>query len=300
MPASIRRRLMLLILTSIVLIWGIALISSYLQAKREVSEWEEARLAEIAQILALLDQRNLTTLATARIDLREEEQGGEAGANDSDDDDALPRDALFQVRGANGEVLAGSPRLRALQAWDLPVPPASGAQNMTLGGEAWQRRKSKMKERIREIAGDLIATAALRGSTDVLLGTLHLVERFLHGCVDDRGAVDLRRGRRGGSPTGRAAGPAHDRPLDQAEGGLRSGGHPPFRGHVAGAAFVPQHVLVRIAAAGGGRDDVDHLFLQPVPDHGEVGRAIGLARHDDVAAGVDGLGGLEMRHLMIS
>ncbi|PZR39759.1 ATP-binding protein [Paraburkholderia fungorum] len=137
MPASIRRRLMLLILTSIVLIWGIALISSYLQAKREVSEWEEARLAEIAQILALLDQRNLTTLANARIDLREEEQGGEAGANDSDDDDALPRDALFQVRGANGEVLAGSPRLRALQAWDLPVPPASGAQNMTLGGEAW-------------------------------------------------------------------------------------------------------------------------------------------------------------------
>ncbi len=31
-----------------------------------------------------------------------------------------------------------------------------------LGGEAWQRRKSKMKERIREIAGELIATAALR------------------------------------------------------------------------------------------------------------------------------------------
>lgn len=31
-----------------------------------------------------------------------------------------------------------------------------------LGGEAWQRRKSAMKERIREIAGDLIATAAKR------------------------------------------------------------------------------------------------------------------------------------------
>jgi transcription-repair coupling factor (superfamily II helicase) len=31
-----------------------------------------------------------------------------------------------------------------------------------LGGEAWQRRKSKMKERIREIAGELIKTAALR------------------------------------------------------------------------------------------------------------------------------------------
>ncbi|HET9427239.1 MAG TPA: transcription-repair coupling factor [Allosphingosinicella sp.] len=31
-----------------------------------------------------------------------------------------------------------------------------------LGGEAWQRRKSRMKERIREIAGDLIKTAAER------------------------------------------------------------------------------------------------------------------------------------------
>jgi len=31
-----------------------------------------------------------------------------------------------------------------------------------LGGEAWQRRKARMKERIREIAGELIATAAAR------------------------------------------------------------------------------------------------------------------------------------------
>ncbi|MFL9998965.1 two-component system, OmpR family, sensor histidine kinase QseC [Burkholderia sp. GAS332] len=137
MSASIRRRLVLLVLTSIVLIWGIALISSYRQAKNEVSEWEEARLAELTQILALLDQRNLTTLANARIDVREEEEGGEVGANDSDDDDALPRDALFQVRSANGDVLAGSPQLRALKAWDLPVPSASGTQDIMLGGQLW-------------------------------------------------------------------------------------------------------------------------------------------------------------------
>src|SRR5690606_5997794 len=31
-----------------------------------------------------------------------------------------------------------------------------------LGGEAWQRRKARMKERIREIAGELLATAAQR------------------------------------------------------------------------------------------------------------------------------------------
>ena len=37
-----------------------------------------------------------------------------------------------------------------------------GASLDRLGGEAWQRRKSRMKERIREIAGELIATAAER------------------------------------------------------------------------------------------------------------------------------------------
>ena len=137
MGASIRRRLVLLVLASIVLIWGIALISSYRRATREVGEWEEARLAELAQILAVLDQRNLTTLANARIDVREEEKGGDPGANALDDDDSLPRDALFQVRGANGEVLAGSPPLRTLGAWDLPVPSVSGAQDITLGGQTY-------------------------------------------------------------------------------------------------------------------------------------------------------------------
>ncbi|QQC64602.1 ATP-binding protein [Paraburkholderia ginsengisoli] len=137
MGASIRRRLVLLVLASIVLIWGIALVSSYRQATREVGEWEDARLAELAQILALLDQRNLTTLANARIDVREEEKGGDPGASDLDDDDTLPRDALFQVRGANGDVLAGSPPLRALGAWDLPVPSISGAHDITLGGQRY-------------------------------------------------------------------------------------------------------------------------------------------------------------------
>ncbi|GAA0728748.1 transcription-repair coupling factor [Sphingomonas japonica] len=39
-----------------------------------------------------------------------------------------------------------------------------GAHLDKLGGEAWQRRKSKMKERIREIAGELIVTAAVRAT----------------------------------------------------------------------------------------------------------------------------------------
>jgi two-component system sensor histidine kinase QseC len=137
MGPSIRRRLSLLVLASIALVWGVALLSSYRQASREVGEWEEARLAELAQILALLDQHNLSVLANARIDVREEEKGGGPGANDLDDDDTLPRDALFQVRRANGDVLAGSPQLRALGAWDLPLPAASGGHDITLGRQMY-------------------------------------------------------------------------------------------------------------------------------------------------------------------
>ncbi|MFM0193140.1 ATP-binding protein [Paraburkholderia strydomiana] len=137
MSASIRRRLMLLVLASIGLVWAIALASSYRQATREVAEWEEARLAEVAQMLALLDQSNLATLANAHIDVREEERGGETSANDTDDDDSLPRDALFQVRARNGDVIAGSPPLRALNAWDLPVPPVTGVQDVVLGGQTY-------------------------------------------------------------------------------------------------------------------------------------------------------------------
>lgn len=93
---SIRRRLVLLVLASIALVWGGALVSSYRQATREVGLWEEARLAELAQMLALLDATNLMTLANARIDVREEEKSGEAGASNFDDDDTLPRDAFFR------------------------------------------------------------------------------------------------------------------------------------------------------------------------------------------------------------
>ena len=39
---------------------------------------------------------------------------------------------------------------------------SDGVQLDKLGGEAWQRRKARMKDRIREIAGELLATAAKR------------------------------------------------------------------------------------------------------------------------------------------
>ncbi|MBN8814913.1 MAG: transcription-repair coupling factor [Sphingomonas sp.] len=61
-----------------------------------------------------------------------------------------------------------------------------------LGGEAWQRRKSRMKERIREIAGELIATAAERAlhPGDVITpdeaGYPAFVDRFPYEETDDQ------------------------------------------------------------------------------------------------------------------
>ena len=60
-----------------------------------------------------------------------------------------------------------------------------------LGGEAWQRRKSKMKERIRAIAGDLIAVAAERAlrPADVIErdGSFNeFVDRFPYQETDDQ------------------------------------------------------------------------------------------------------------------
>jgi len=67
-----------------------------------------------------------------------------------------------------------------------------GASLDRLGGEAWQRRKSKMKERIREIAGELIKTAAERAlhPGDVLepdpAGYPSFVDRFPYAETDDQ------------------------------------------------------------------------------------------------------------------
>jgi len=60
-----------------------------------------------------------------------------------------------------------------------------------LGGEAWQRRKSRMKERIREIAGELIKTAALRATRPAPVAEPdsafpQFVDRFPYEETDDQ------------------------------------------------------------------------------------------------------------------
>jgi transcription-repair coupling factor (superfamily II helicase) len=60
-----------------------------------------------------------------------------------------------------------------------------------LGGEAWQRRKARMKERIREIAGELIKTAAVRATRAAPVaepdtGFAAFVDRFPYEETEDQ------------------------------------------------------------------------------------------------------------------
>jgi transcription-repair coupling factor (superfamily II helicase) len=61
----------------------------------------------------------------------------------------------------------------------------------SLGGEAWQRRKSRMKERIRAIAGELIKTAAMRATRPGVIAEPdasypQFVDRFPYEETDDQ------------------------------------------------------------------------------------------------------------------
>ena len=68
---------------------------------------------------------------------------------------------------------------------------SEGVSLDSLGGEAWQRRKARMKERIREIAGELIKTAALRATRPGIVAQPdsafpQFVDRFPYEETDDQ------------------------------------------------------------------------------------------------------------------
>ena len=87
---------------------------------------------------------------------------------------------------------------------------SEGVSLDSLGGEAWQRRKSRMKERIREIAGKLIKTAALRATRAGVVAEPDssypaFVDRFPYEETDDqdRAIADVLRDLEAGKPMDR-------------------------------------------------------------------------------------------------
>ena len=80
----------------------------------------------------------------------------------------------------------------------------------SLGGEAWQRRKSRMKERIREIAGELIKVAAMRATRPGVIAEPDasypaFVDRFPYEETDDqdRAIADVLQDLEAGKPMDR-------------------------------------------------------------------------------------------------
>jgi transcription-repair coupling factor (superfamily II helicase) len=80
----------------------------------------------------------------------------------------------------------------------------------SLGGEGWQRRKARMKERIREIAGELIKTAALRATRAGIVAEPDssypaFVDRFPYEETDDqdRAIADVLQDLEAGKPMDR-------------------------------------------------------------------------------------------------
>ncbi|WP_175837159.1 ATP-binding protein [Burkholderia anthina] len=107
---SIRHRVSLMALGCVTVVWLVAVFSSFRHATREIGEWEDARLVEYASLLVNLSPADLDRLAHDPPDARIELDHGASthGAAPDTDGDRLPRDVLFEVRDAQGQVVASS------------------------------------------------------------------------------------------------------------------------------------------------------------------------------------------------
>ncbi|KVH41465.1 hypothetical protein WJ39_04200 [Burkholderia diffusa] len=105
---SIRRRVSLMALGCVIVVWIVAVFGSFRHATREIGEWEDARLVEYASLLVNLAPADLDRLARFPPDARIELAHGTSAAARDNDGDRLPRDVLFEVRDARGNVVASS------------------------------------------------------------------------------------------------------------------------------------------------------------------------------------------------
>jgi two-component system, OmpR family, sensor histidine kinase QseC len=120
---SIRRRLVLLLLGSLVLVWTAMLVSTYLETREEIHELADTRLEEGARTLMLLDLKRLGALA------------GGAGAGDDDDhdgDDEHAKHIGFQVYDGGGTLLLRSPGSPA-----AAYLARDGYATLALGQKSW-------------------------------------------------------------------------------------------------------------------------------------------------------------------
>ncbi|WP_174921859.1 ATP-binding protein [Burkholderia metallica] len=119
---SIRRRVSSMALGCVTVVWLVAVLGGFRYATREIGEWEDARLVEYASLLVDLSAADLGRLARFPPDARVELDRGSARPSPESDGDRLPRDILFEVRDARGNVVASSLPAEAAALPDIRNP----------------------------------------------------------------------------------------------------------------------------------------------------------------------------------
>lgn len=123
---SIRRRLLVLLLGSLVLVWGAMLAYGYRELSHEVDELADARLEQNARTLMLLDLKRLYSLAAGN------EQGREEAHEDKHEDLEHAGPLGFQVWTDDGKLL-----LQAAGTPDAAYDERGGHARLAVGGQHW-------------------------------------------------------------------------------------------------------------------------------------------------------------------
>lgn len=123
---SIRRRLLWLLVGSLVLVWGAMLGVSYHKAQEEIHELADARLQQGAHTLLMLDLKRLSRFARMN-----EANVSEDGKYDEHDNVVPP--LAFQVWGDDGKLL-----LTSAGAPPAPYMPKNGYATRTIDHHDWR------------------------------------------------------------------------------------------------------------------------------------------------------------------
>lgn len=121
---SIRRRLLITLFASLVLVWITMLAFGYQKAHEEIHELSDARLQQAARTLLVLDMKRLGRLVRSETDGPEMPDSAQA-------DEAPP--LAFQAWDARGQILIDSGQAPAT-AFD----PREGFATRTLEGKSWR------------------------------------------------------------------------------------------------------------------------------------------------------------------
>lgn len=123
---SLRRRLLLLLIGSLVLVWGAMLLVGYGEAREEIHELADARLQQGAETLLVLDLKRLARLAQVGTDR-------EAGRGVDVEHGVGVRPLAFQVWSSDGRMLLASAGAPA-----APQRREEGFLTLVVDGREWR------------------------------------------------------------------------------------------------------------------------------------------------------------------